>query len=116
MKRWIAFFLTMSLLFIFSACANNNQSGMRSYSTNDQNDVVPNPNMITGRSTDVHNLGTVTRSMAAVARQVPGVQKAFVYTNGPTAYIRLTLDKSVNSAAQLEQIKNQVYKDRKSVV
>ena len=109
MKKLIVVLVSFFILSSLNACTNNDQARIKSYSTNEQLDSVPNPNMVSGRSTDVHNLGAATNAMSDAARRVPGVQRATVYTNGATAYVRLTLNQSVKTTAQINDVKKQVY-------
>lgn len=109
MKKIIFVLVSIFILSSISACTKNDQARINSYSPDEQINSKPNPNMITGRSTDVHNLGAATNAMAAVARQVPGVQRATVYTNGATAYVRLTLNNTIKTKEQINSVKNQVY-------
>lgn len=109
MKKLTFVLVSLIILSFLTACTNNDQARMNSYSTNEQLDSVPNPNMVTGRSTDVHNLGKATNAMSVAARSVPGVQRATVYTNGGTAYVRLTLTNTVKTTQQINEVKNQVY-------
>lgn len=108
MKKIITAITTILLVLSFSACTQNSQMKTNQYQRNETVGRIPNPNTVTGRKTDVHNLGSATNTMSKTASQVPGVQKATVFTNGGTAYVRIMVDKNVTSGDQINKVRQAV--------
>lgn len=109
MKKITLVIVAICTLLSLSACTKSGQTKINSYNPNETIGSVPNPNMVTGKNTDVHRLGTASDTMARVASQVPGVQRATVFTNGGTAYVRVTLDGNVKTMSQMNKVKNEVF-------
>ncbi|MBO8172031.1 MAG: YhcN/YlaJ family sporulation lipoprotein [Bacillaceae bacterium] len=61
-----------------------------------------NPNMVTGRNTDLFNIYAESGRMTARARQVEGVRNATVIINGGNAYVALELDPNLNPSQRTE--------------
>lgn len=108
MKKIAIAIVTILLALSFSACTQNQQMKTNQYQKNESVGRIPNPNTVTGRKTDVHNLGSATNTMSKAATQVPGVQRATVFTNGGTAYVRIMVDNNVKTGDQINKVRQAV--------
>ncbi len=76
--------------------------------SNDTRTFDVNPNMVTGRNTDLYNLYAEADILADTAAAVDGVERARVWINGGTVWVTLNFEDQIRDRSERNRIRENV--------